>query len=409
MAQSTVTKTGLKTTAVQNPTADNLVVVSRQLKEIAEVGQRLRGDPLDSFVRVRELVNTGLIRVVNGSVVGPVSSSAPGALVPASRKVVGGNSLAGGGDLTADRTITLLNDNASPGNNKVYGTNGSGTKGWFAAAAGLTSPLTTKGDIWVFSSVDTRLPVGADTFVLTADSTKATGLKWAASASGVAVPGAISDLVLWWESDDILGASAAIISRLRERTPWISGVVASNASGSIAVDSTLLNSLPVLVWPAATSGGQYNLQTGFNLSPGATIFVVAKGSTSVGNQTIIGGNTNSLAFYLGLASANVGLVKTGVAVIGTSSTAWVAGTWFQANATYLASSGAYAFRQARAAAGSGTGTTTAGIAATTSFGADNSSNFLNAASLAAVIVYNRVLSGPEIASVENYLFSKWGV
>lgn len=45
---------------------------------------------------------------------------------------------------------------------------------------GVVSPLTTKGDIWVYSSVDTRLPVGTDAFVLAADSSTATGLKWVA-------------------------------------------------------------------------------------------------------------------------------------------------------------------------------------------------------------------------------------
>jgi len=46
------------------------------------------------------------------------------------------------------------------------------------------SPLTTKGDLYVFTTVDARLPIGTDTFVLTADSGEASGVKWAA-AGGV--------------------------------------------------------------------------------------------------------------------------------------------------------------------------------------------------------------------------------
>ena len=51
-------------------------------------------------------------------------------------------------------------------------------------AADSTSPLTTKGDVYTFSTVDARLAVGANDTVLTADSTAATGLKWATPASG---------------------------------------------------------------------------------------------------------------------------------------------------------------------------------------------------------------------------------
>jgi hypothetical protein len=46
------------------------------------------------------------------------------------------HSLTGGGDLSADGTLSLVNDSASPGNSKVYGTDGSGAKGWKNDPAG---------------------------------------------------------------------------------------------------------------------------------------------------------------------------------------------------------------------------------------------------------------------------------
>lgn len=49
---------------------------------------------------------------------------------------------------------------------------------------GLLSPLTTKGDIWGFSTTDARIPVGTDGQVLVADSTQALGVKWATASSG---------------------------------------------------------------------------------------------------------------------------------------------------------------------------------------------------------------------------------
>lgn len=47
--------------------------------------------------------------------------------------------------------------------------------------------VTTKGDLQGFSTVAARIPVGTDTFVLTADSTTALGLKWAAAGGSSAL------------------------------------------------------------------------------------------------------------------------------------------------------------------------------------------------------------------------------
>jgi hypothetical protein len=61
---------------------------------------------------------------------------------------------------------------------------GTGTASWYwvynpTPGGGSASPLTTKGDLYTYNTANARLPVGTDGQVLTADSTQATGIKWA--------------------------------------------------------------------------------------------------------------------------------------------------------------------------------------------------------------------------------------
>jgi hypothetical protein len=59
---------------------------------------------------------------------------------------------------------------------------------WTAVGGGgLSSPLTTKGDVWGYSTTNARIPVGANGTVLTADSAQTLGVKWAAPSGGSTV------------------------------------------------------------------------------------------------------------------------------------------------------------------------------------------------------------------------------
>lgn len=66
----------------------------------------------------------------------------------------------------------------------VAGDQGKFLRGDATWATTLTSPLTTKGDVWIYSTQDARLPVGASSKSLVADSSVPAGLNWAGGFSG---------------------------------------------------------------------------------------------------------------------------------------------------------------------------------------------------------------------------------
>jgi hypothetical protein len=106
-----------------------------------------------------------------------------------------------------------------------------GIPSWQAAAA--ASPLTTKGDLYGFSTIGARIPVGTDTHVLTADSSEALGVKWSAAGSGSGDVSAAANLtdnaiirgdggakgvqdssILIDDSDNITGATSLAVGNL---------------------------------------------------------------------------------------------------------------------------------------------------------------------------------------------------
>jgi len=104
---------------------------------------------------------------------------------------------------TATQSITLIgfikptnitdNTNNNGALNQILSI-GAGGLQWINAPA--TSPLTTKGDLYTFNTVNARLPVGLDTQILLADSTTPTGLKWGTNtaATPLGYYGAFSDI-----------------------------------------------------------------------------------------------------------------------------------------------------------------------------------------------------------------------
>lgn len=227
---------------------------------------------------------------------------------------------------------------------------------------------------------------------------------------GIGAPASISNLCYWFQSD-VLTAGGSFYPLLKNQTPGLSGYDSLIVgSAGIAVSSTL-NSLNVASF---AGGAAYVLPgTGPTLQP-CTIFAVINPTTLTGNPSIFGGSSSGMLEMYITSGNQLGLVVQSVAIISNSTTTLTAGAWIQCNMTYDGVTGLWAFRIGRTAAGSGTGVTgriatngSAGImCAGTGPGSAGSPLTGKCAEQA---IFNRVLTGTEITTVENYLFTKWGV
>ena len=163
-------------------TADSPTVPALATKEptitAGTTSQYYRGDK--SF-QTLDKTAVGLGNVDNTSDVNkPVSSATTTALAGKANNtitVTGATSLTGGGNLTANRTLSLVNDSATPGNTQYYGTDGSGAKGFFPIPAATIA----NGSITP-AKLNSDVPASGEVL-----SYNGTGFEWIAQSGGGAV------------------------------------------------------------------------------------------------------------------------------------------------------------------------------------------------------------------------------
>lgn len=176
--------------------------------------------------------------------------------------------------------------------------------------AGVSIPLTTKGDLFGFDTANARVPIGSNGTVLTADSAQALGLKWATPSSGLTlvktqtIGSAVSSVTV----------TSAFSSTYENYLITINGGVASTDN---TLDLQLGSTATGYYWFGAYGNATATTLAGDNGNNQTKMRYIGSGDTSVLSGQCVIQNPNlakRTVFYYNSArtgTANVNLVYVG--------------------------------------------------------------------------------------------------